>query len=132
MGNFIRSQIFQNLMGILIGSVWVFHGLYSKISNGIPRHRLIVGRILGEGIADSATFAIGLMEILLGLWAYSGRWRKGCALVQTLAITAMNSLEIYLAKDLLISAPGMVVLNLAFLSLIWYWAFSQHSPKITG
>jgi hypothetical protein len=25
---------------IVIGGVWVFHGLYSKILSGIPRHRL--------------------------------------------------------------------------------------------
>jgi len=33
-------------------------------------------------------------------------------------------LEILLAGDLLISAIGMVVLNLGFLSLIWFWALS--------
>ena len=129
---FVRSNKFRKFLGILIGSVWVFHGFYSKISNGIPRHRLIVGRILGDGIADRATLVIGAMEIMLGLWAFSGRWRWACALVQILAIVAMNSLEIHLAKDLLISAPGMVVLNLAFLSVIWYWAIFPQSPKITG
>ena len=127
-----RSSNFRTLLTILIGSVWVFHGFYSKISDGIPRHRMIVGRILGEGIADRATLAIGIMEVLLGLWVFSGRYRRACALVQTLAIVAMNSLEIFLAKDLLISAPGMVALNLAFLSLIWYWAIFPRKSEITG
>ena len=31
----------------------------------------------------------------------------------------MNTLEIVLARDLLVSPPGMVTLNLAFLVLIW-------------
>jgi hypothetical protein len=107
---------------IVIGSVWVFHGLYSKILMGIPRHRDIVARVLGEDIAGLATYAIGFLEILLGLWAYS-RWnRMGCALVQTLALVSMNVLEIALARDLLISAAGMAVLNLAFLTLVWHWA----------
>lgn len=119
---FFRSRQFQIVFTVLIGSVWVFHGLYSKILDGVPRHRLIVGRILGEGIADRATLVIGALEILLGLWAFSGCYRRMCALVQTLAIASMNTLEIYLAPDLLISALGMVALNLAFLSLIWYWA----------
>ena len=122
----IRFHIpFSNkLLTILIGSVWVFHGLYSKVSNGIPRHRQIVGRILGEGIADRATLAVGILEILLGLWIFSGFQRRTCALVQTLALVSMNFLEILLAKDLLISAPGMVALNLGFIVLIWYWAVS--------
>ncbi len=54
---------FHKLLTILIGSVWVFHGLFSKVSNGVPRHRQIVGRILGEGIADRATLVIGILEI---------------------------------------------------------------------
>jgi cbb3-type cytochrome oxidase subunit 3 len=38
----------------------------------------------------------------------------------------MNTLEILLARDLLISAPGMVALNLCFLGVVWYWAL--HPP----
>lgn len=132
MHSFIRSNKFRTILGILIGSVWLFHGLYSKICEGIPRHRLIVGRILGDGIADKATLFIGVMEITLGLWAFSGLQRRSCALVQTLAIIAMNTLEILFAKDLLISAPGMVVLNLAFFSLIWYWAIWPKPRKLIG
>ena len=112
---------------IMIGSVWVFHGLYSKIFNGIPRHRLIVGKILGSANAGIATKAIGLLELLLGLWAFTGWQPVGCAVVQTAAIVAMNSLEIFLARELLISAIGMVILNIGFLSLVWHWA--SFAPK---
>jgi hypothetical protein len=122
MNSFLQSDTFHSVAQIVIGSVWIFHGLYSKILNGIPRHRLIVGRILGNEIAGAATKVIGLLEVLLGLWAYTAWQPVGCAAVQTLAIVAMNTLEIILAGELLISAIGMVVLNLGFLSLVWYWA----------
>lgn len=108
--------------GILIGGVWIFHGLYSKILDGIPRHRQIVGSILGMEIAGIATLAIGAMEILLGCWVLSGRHRRLCASVQTLSLLSMNTLEILLARHLLISAPGMVLLNMCFIGLIWWWA----------
>jgi hypothetical protein len=121
----------QGWLGILIGSVWVFHGLYSKILDGIPRHKLIVSRILGDDIGGPATLVIGSMEILLGLWAFSGWQRRACAAVQTLAILSMNSLEIYLANDLLISAIGMLVLNAAFITVIWYWALAKRSTEPT-
>lgn len=107
---------------ILLGSVWVFHGLYSKIGGGIPRHRQIVARILGEEIAGIATLTIGAAEVLLGLWVFSRHLRRPCAAVQTAALIGMNTLEILLARDLLISAPGMVALNLVFIALIWTWA----------
>ena len=120
----------RKFLTILIGSVWVFHGLFSKVSNGVPRHRQIVGRILGEGIADRATLVIGILEILLGLWIFSGIRRRTCALVQTLALVSMNFLEILRARDLLISAAGMVALNLGFIALIWYWASFSREPGI--
>ena len=112
----------HKLLTIFIGSVWVFHGLFSKLAGGIPRHRQIVGRILGERMADQATLMIGILEISLGLWIFSGIQRRTCAWVQTLALASMNFLEILLAKDLLISAAGMVALNLGLIALIWRWA----------
>jgi uncharacterized membrane protein YphA (DoxX/SURF4 family) len=115
------------LLGIAIGSVWVFHGLFSKILNCVPRHRLIVARVLGEEYAALAAIIVGVCEVLLGIWIFSGRSRRVCALVQTLAIAGMNTLEILLAKDLLISAPGMLALNIGLLSLAWFWATS--APK---
>jgi uncharacterized membrane protein YphA (DoxX/SURF4 family) len=107
---------------LLIGAVWIFHGLYSKLLRGIPRHRAIVARVLGETHADLATNVVGVGEIVLGVWALTGWQRVPCAVVQTLGLIAMNALEIALAADLLISALGMVVLNIGFIATIWYWA----------
>ena len=114
----------RRVLGMAIASVWVFHGLYSKILLGVPRHRQIVGRVLGEGIAGPATLTVGFLEVLLGIWILTGRKRTVCALVQTGAIFGMNTLEILLAKDLLISATGMVALNMIFLAVVWFWAKS--------
>lgn len=112
----------HNWAGCFIGGVWLFHGLYSKLCDGIPRHRQIVGRILGEKHARPATRGIGLMEMGLGIWAVSGKARVFCAIVQTVGLASMNGLEVWLAADLLISAAGMIALNAAFLALIWWWA----------
>lgn len=116
------TRRFHLALRILIGSVWGFHGLYSKLLDGIPRHRLIVARVLGDEAAAVATVLIGVLEILLGVWAFTHRLPRACATVQTAAIVAMNSLEIARAPDLLISTPGMLLLNAAFLSLGWYSA----------
>jgi len=118
----LQSHGVHTVAQIVIGSVWVFHGVYSKILNGIPRHRLIVGKILGQEIAPIATRIIGALEFLLGVWAFTGWQPVWCAAIQTAAIAAMNSLEILLARELLISAIGMPILNLGFLALVWWWA----------
>ncbi len=112
------AKMFQTV----IGSVWIFHGFYSKICHGIPRHRLIVARILGERLSRPATILIGVFEIAIGVWAFAGFARVECAVVQTGAIVAMNALEILLARDLLISVAGMLLLNLGFLAVVWRWA----------
>lgn len=120
---------FQRVVCLLIAGVWIFHGLFSKILGGIPRHELIVARILGDSIASSATPLIGFGEIVLGCWVLSGYRRRLNASFQTLALVSMNSLEIILAPDLLISPVGMVLLNLCFIALIWWWATSGKSPQ---
>ncbi len=122
MPSFLQSDISHTIAGVLIGSVWVFHGLYSKILDRIPRHRLIVARVLGERFARPATKLIGGGEILLGVWVFTGWQPLVCAAVQTAGLVAMNVFEILLAGDLLISAAGMVILNLGFLALVWRWA----------
>jgi hypothetical protein len=128
MNSFIQSDVFHTAAQIVIGSVWVFHGFYSKILNGIPRHRLIVGKILGATNAGVLTKIIGLLEVLLGVWVFTGWLPVGCAALQTAALLAMNTLEILIAKELLISAVGMVILNLGFLTLIWQWALYVPQP----
>ncbi len=118
----------KHLPGILIASVWIFHGLYSKLLDGIPRHGLIVARILGDSLAEIATPLIGIGEILMGCWVLSGRYRRSAAALQTLALIPMNTIEIILAPDLLLSPVGMVALNLCFIAFIWWWALRKKSP----
>ena len=122
------SRCIQWTVRIVIAGVWIFHGLYSKILDGVPRHRLIVGRILGDSFARPLTIVIGAGEILLGLWVLSGRRSRACAMLQTLALVAMNTLEIIFAKELLISAPGMVALNLVLLGGAW-WLTQRDSAR---
>src|SRR4051812_27374600 len=102
------------MLNLAIGGVWIFHGLYSKVLNGIPRHQRIVARVLGQAHAGVATRLIGAGEVLLGVWAVSDEQPLACAAVQTLALVAMNILEIRFAQDLLISPIGMVLLNGSF------------------
>ena len=88
---------------------------------------MIVGKILGAANADWATKTIGLLEVLLGVWAFTGWHPVLSAVVQTVAIVAMNTLEISFAAEFLISGIGMVILNFGFLALVWSWALFSPS-----
>ncbi|MBX7058938.1 MAG: DoxX-like family protein [Leptospirales bacterium] len=106
----------------IVASVWIFHGVYSKLLHQIPRHEGIVARILGPDVAPMLTLGIGAAEAAMGLWVLSGRWPKLCATLQSLIIPTMNGLEIVLARDLLWNAPAMVLLNLLLLCAAWFAA----------
>ena len=58
----------------------------------------------------------------MGLWILSGIRPRLCAAAQTLAIVGMNTLELALAKDLLLAPVPMVCANTAFLAAGWYCA----------
>lgn len=109
---------------ICVACVWLFHGIYSKILNQIPRHQEIVARILGEEWRGLTPW-IGVLEVMMGLWVLSA-WRpRLCALAQTASIVFMNALEIALARDLLLHAPGMVALNALLLAAAWTAAIAK-------
>lgn len=105
-----------------IGTVWVFHGLWSKLLGGVPRHREIVGRVVGEEWADPVLLAVGVGEIVLGLWVWSGRRPWDCALVQTCGLAGMNALELLYARDLLLAPLPMVLANLLLVGAAWWLA----------
>lgn len=57
--------LFNTLLRFAIASVWLFMGLFSKVLDMVPRHRMIVGRILGDDAAYAVTALIGVLEILI-------------------------------------------------------------------
>ena len=53
----------RSVLTILISLVWLINGLFCKVMNLVPRHQLIVARILGEEYAGILTKTIGVLEI---------------------------------------------------------------------
>ena len=107
----------------LTGSVWLGFGLVHKILDLVPRHGEIVGRILGEWGTRPVVVGIGAGECLLALWIWSGVRPLQCAIAQTVLIATMNTLEILLARDLLLSPWGLVAANSILLGVAWGLAF---------
>lgn len=119
----LRDQPLITVLTLVTASVWLLFGLAFKILGLLPRHRLIVAAVLGEAAASPVTFLVGAGETLLALWILGGFYPRLCASIQTVAIAAMNTLEITFAKSLLLSPILMVVANISFLIAVWYRAF---------
>jgi hypothetical protein len=109
---------------VAVALVWLVSGLVFKALGAVPRHRAIVARVVGAERAGAVLWSVALGEIGLGLWMLAGRGLPWCMGAQTLAIVAMNALELRRARDLLLSPIGMVCANAVFLSAGWYVALA--------
>jgi hypothetical protein len=109
----------KTIFTIAIASVWLINGLFCKVVNLVPRHQLIVARILGEEYAAIATKAIGISEILMFVWIISGIKSHLCAITQILIIATMNIIEFILAPDLLLFGRVNIILATALIIAIF-------------
>jgi hypothetical protein len=118
------------MLRVATATVWIVFGVLFKVFNMVPRHRLIVASILGDTLAGPATILIGGAEALIGLWILSGIRPRVCAVVQTIAIATMNTLELTLARDLLLAPILMVCGNTAFLAAGWFCALKSPTERL--
>lgn len=113
---------------IAVAAVWIAFGLFFKVLGLVPRHRQIVAAVVGEELATPVTLLVGLAETCLGLWYLSGHRPRLCMGVQTAAIVAMNSLELFMAWHWLLAPLPMLAANALFLGAGW-WAALRTSPR---
>lgn len=116
----LTAETRMRVVAIVLASVWIINGLFAKLLGFVPRHQAIVARFFGEVAALSLTRVIGGAEIVMALWILSGRHRRSCAIAQTILIVTMNGLELWKARDLLLS-PSLMVAGNAFLLLLAIW-----------
>ncbi len=121
-----RNQV-HTILNFLFASVWIANGFFCKVLNWVPRHELIVGRILGARYSRTITILIGISEILMAFWIISGFRARLNAVLQIIIIATMNTLEFILAPDLLLWGRGNAIFALFFILLIYANEFYQ--PK---
>lgn len=110
-------------MNYFFAAVWLANGLFCKVLDLVPRHRQIVGRILGETHARIITKAIGVAEIGMTIWILTGIQSRTNAIMQIVIVAAMNVLEFFLAPDLLLWGRVNAIIALMFVLLIYYKEF---------
>lgn len=120
---FMKHPLQKRVITIFIVSVWIVNGLFCKILDLVPRHRLIVARILGENHASMLTVCIGVAELGMALWIVSRKMKRLNAWVQITVVLVMNVLEFLLASDLLLWGRGNLVFAILFALLIYYNEF---------
>lgn len=106
---------------LFFAAVWLVNGLWCKILDAVPRHREIVAHILGEEHAMLFTRFIGVGEVLIAVWIFTGiRWKWSCA-VQISAVATMNVIEFIAVPELLLFGRFNLLVALAYITLV-AWA----------
>jgi len=119
-----RRQFLRLWLRVALAAVWIVFGLVFKVAGLVPRHRLIVAAAVGEAAAGPVTLVVGCAEAVLGLWVLSGVRPRTCAAAQTLAIVGMNSVELAVARDLLLAPVPMLCANAVLLGVAWWLALN--------
>lgn len=117
------------ILNILISLVWFCNGIFCKILNLVPRHQVIVTKILGQEHSFLFTKLIGVAEVLMTVWVLSKIKSKWCAMVQILVILTMNIIEFFVVPELLLYGKMNIIFASIF-SLIIYANEFYLKPKL--
>ncbi len=128
----LKSPLYLTLR-ICIGSVWLVNGLVCKVLMLVPRHHEIVAKILGDEQSMLITRGIGLAEVGLALWIWSGIRPRWAAILQMLLVATMNVIEFIVANELLLWGRFNALFATLFIALVWWHEFrlrpsAQRSP----
>lgn len=97
-----KIPLLKIIFTVLLSLVWLINGLFCKVLNMVPRHQLIVERILGADNGFLFTKLIGITEICMFIWIISRIKPRWCAIVQMVIVATMNTIEFIVAPDLLL------------------------------
>lgn len=119
----MNNRSAHKLLTIGIAAIWIVNGLLCKILNLVPRHELIVAKILGSEYSRPMTIAIGFSEILMAIWVLSGKRSKLNTVAQIVIIAVMNILEFIIAPELLLWGKFNAVFAFILILAIYFNEF---------
>ena len=118
----------NTILNWCIALVWLINGLFCKVLHLVPRHQLIIGRILGDVHEGVLTYAIGTSEILMSVWILSGIKHRLNAVTQVVIIAAMNITEFVLVPDMLLFGRINIVVAAFLIAVILLNEFVIRKP----
>ena len=126
----MNYKAIHKVLSLCIAGIWIANGLFCKVLNLIPRHELIVARILKTGHSRLLTMMIGCSEILMAIWILSDLKPKLNAIIQILIIAIMNILEIILAPDLLLWGRANGIFAFILILVIYFNEFYLNKKSV--
>lgn len=97
----------------VVGSVWLYEGLYMKLLARDP-HELSIVSAVGAPLgltAQQFLFAIGTGETLLAFAVFAGWFARPLALLQAFLLFSMNVVGVFLGQGRIEDPAGLLVRN---------------------
>jgi len=116
----MKKYVAANWLNFFIAIVWISNGLFCKVLNLVPRHQEIVARILNTDNARLWTLLIGSAEVGMAVWILLSIKTRLNAIAQIVIIAIMNTLEFFLAPDLLLWGKANAIFAFMFMALIYF------------
>jgi hypothetical protein len=110
-----------------VAAVWIYEGVWCKLL-GREAHQLkVVTAVpkLGPVVGPAFLFVLGAVELGLGGWVLTGMLPGLCAAVQAILLLTLNANGLLWARRVIHDPAGMVVKNIAFLTLVWMTGASR-------
>jgi hypothetical protein len=123
-------RILQIVFTTLICLTWLINGLFCKVLNLVPRHQLIVSRIIGEEYVSILTKVIGVSEMLVAVWILSKIKSRACSIFQMTIVASMNIIEFVCASDLLLHGRFNIVFASFFILIIYINEFALKQREV--
>jgi DoxX-like family len=117
-------------LSFCIAAIWIVNGLFCKVLNLVPRHELIVAKILGNEHARPLTILIGFSEIFMAIWILSNIKSRFNAIAQILIIATMNMLEFILVPDLLLWGKANAIFAFILILVIYFNEFHLNKKLV--
>ncbi|MEZ4910412.1 MAG: DoxX-like family protein [Saprospiraceae bacterium] len=124
-----KTRIYK-ILTFAIAIVWIANGLLCKVLNFVPRHEQIVASILGDDHSRLLTMLIGLSEIIMAVWIFSGYKTKLNAIVQIVIVAIMNTLEFILVPDLLLWGKLNALFAFIFMIVVYFNEFYLNKKQL--
>ena len=124
----MKNKSMHNFLIYFVACIWFTNGLICKVLNFVPRHEAIVAAIIGSSFSKQITFAIGVSEIIMGIWILSRFKSKLNAVVQITVVAVMNLLEFILTPELLLWGKFNSVFACVFIAVVYWYEFILNKP----
>lgn len=119
----MNKKLLYQISVYCIATVWLVNGLYCKVLDAVPRHKEIVGEILGREYGSGLTKIIGISEIIMAIWIISGYKKTINAYTQIFIIATMNIIEYMMVPHLLLWGKLNALFAGIFIAFIYFNTF---------